>query len=121
MTLELLTILRKPRKKEEKTRSFSVRLLGFFANDWLWEHNVGSSRVAPIYIAYLGSEQELGPFTANFRGSQPARVLDFDLQLPKKAPHRFVTHKLPGASLTIVTASCCAPETHATASCANAK
>jgi len=101
VTLELLTIVRKPRKKDEKSRSFSVRLLGFFANDWLWEHTVASPRVAPIYIAYLGSEQELGPFSANFRGAQPARVLGIDLQLPKKAPHRFLTHKLPGASLTI--------------------
>lgn len=110
MTLDLLTIEPKePRKAKkgkrlramEKTRVFTVRMLGYLAADSLWDVPESEKRTRPVLIAYLGTDQELQPFTANFRGGRPAACRYEGFVIPKSSGHRWPTQKLSKASVTV--------------------
>jgi len=92
-----------PKKKHQrKSRIFSVRLLGYLAANALWDAPTSGKHIRPAWIAYLGTDQELRPFTANFRGGQPALTYSGKtLAMPKKSAHRWVTQRVPGASVTM--------------------
>jgi hypothetical protein len=103
MTIPRLTLQRAlGRGRNAKTRVFSVRLLGYLAGDGLWDANRSGNVVRPIWLAYLGTDQETQPFTANFRASRKALTSGnkaFEIQ--KKAPYRWRTQKVPGAVVTV--------------------
>ena len=93
-----LTIGRNPdRKPNQKTRTFSTRLLGYLTADCLWEANRAGSVLRPVWIAYFGSELETRPFTANLRGGPGQGRRDI-FQIPKRAPYRWSMQKVPEAS-----------------------
>jgi len=98
----LTTVKRK--KGEEKSRSFSVQLLGFLAHNSLLTTPLSQrdkKTFYPVYVAYAGSDLELQAFTANFRAGRPAKLLHEKLQLPKTTKYRWITHKLKGLSVTV--------------------
>jgi len=89
-------------KHQRKSRVFSVRLLGYLAANALWDAPTSGNHIRPAWIAYLGTDQELRPFTANFRGGQPATGgASKTFAMPKKSAHRWVTQRVPGASVTM--------------------
>lgn len=110
MSLDLLTITPKQPKKGkkakrllamEKTRVFSVHLLGYLGADALWDVPESENRIRPVMIAYCGTDQELQPFTANFRAGRPATARHKGFVLPKSAGHRFSTQKTRLAVITV--------------------
>jgi hypothetical protein len=84
-----------------KARVFSTRLLGFLAADSLWEPPRLAEAVRPVWIAYLGTEREAHPFTANLRAGAKATVNGQVVQLPKRAPYRWSTQKVLGGVATV--------------------
>lgn len=87
------------RGRNKKTRTFSVRLLGFILADSLWESGSGDE-MRPAWIAYLGTDAESQAFTSNFRGSRQAKTSRYRFQILKKAPYRWSTRKVPGGVVT---------------------
>ena len=109
MAQGLLTIQpKKPKKAKdgkllaaEKSRIFSVHMLGYLAADTLWEVPESENRIRPVMIAYFGTDQELQPFNANFRAGRPAACRHQGFVLPKSAGHRFATQKTKYATITV--------------------
>lgn len=103
MSFPTLTIERETKGHSgRKTRVFSVRLLGYLGADSLWDCPVSGTAIRPIWIAYFGTESEARPFTANFRASRKATTPTRDsFQIPKKAPYRWTTCKVPGGVVTV--------------------
>ena len=109
MDFTTLTIEKVERKKGQKrtkgqkpkTREFSVTQLGCVVANHLWELGSAEKAMRPAWIAYTGSEQEVRAFTANFRGGHKARRRPFPLEIPKKAPHRWVTQRVGTATVTM--------------------
>lgn len=89
--------------QEVKSRRFSTHLLGYLAANRLWEFSQSHTdrRVRPVWIAYFGTEQELQPFTANFRAGRKACGHRLSFVIPKKAVYRWVTQKVPGGAVTL--------------------
>ncbi len=92
---------RKGRGGPGKTRRFAVRLLGHATANRLWDCPTSGSVRRPVWVAYFGTEQESGPFTANFRASRKAATRNEVLQIPKKAPFRWTTQRVPGGVITV--------------------
>ncbi len=92
---------RKGRGGPGKTRRFAVRLLGHATANRLWDCPTSGSVRRPVWVAYFGTEGESGPFTANFRASRKAATRNEVLQIPKKAPFRWTTHRVPGGVITV--------------------
>jgi len=84
-----------------KTRVFETRLLGYLAADSLWEAPRAGDLLRPVWLAYLGTERETHPFTANLRGGARARAAGDTFQIPKRAPYRWSTQKVPGGLVTV--------------------
>jgi hypothetical protein len=100
MTVSTLTLKRSTGKgRAKKTRTFSVRLMGYLQANFLWDRGVGDE-VRPTWIAYLGTESESQAFTSNFRGGHKAETTRKTFKLPKTAPHRWTTQKVPGGLIT---------------------
>jgi hypothetical protein len=89
------------KKKGAKSRAFSVQLLGYLLADSLWESKRTGGALQPVWVAYLGTDQECRAFTANFRAGRAADAGSDRFQLPKKAPHRWVVQRVPDASITV--------------------
>lgn len=102
MTFPALKLQRKGREAGKvKTRVFSVRLLGHLAANRLWEPGGSAKAVRPVWIAYLGTDQESRAFTANFRAGRLAEADGDRFQAPKRSPHRWVTQRVPGGVVTV--------------------
>jgi len=102
MSFSVLQIERSRGKgRSRKTRIFSVRLLGHITADPFWDCPVSGNARRPVWIAYLGTEQESQAFTANFRGGTTAAVGLNPFQIPKSSPHRWSTQKVPGGVVTV--------------------
>ena len=100
MPVSNLTLKRsKGRGRAKKTRTFSVRLLGYLRADFLWDSGLGDE-VRPAWIAYLGTEAESQAFTSNFRGGHKAQADRQTFKVPKTAPHRWTTQRVPGGVIT---------------------
>jgi hypothetical protein len=84
-----------------KSRTFSVQLLGFLLADSFWEPGGNGSTARPVWIAYAGTERETHPFTANLRAGRKATTGNDVLDLPKRAPHRWTTQKVPNGLITV--------------------
>jgi hypothetical protein len=103
--LHVLSIEQEPRKGERraaKGRVFSSRLMGYLAADPLWDGGSVLGVVRPVFVAYLGTERELQPFTANLRASAKAKTGRVVLQLPKKARYRWLVQKHPQGLVSTV-------------------
>ena len=89
--------------QELKTRRFSTHLLGYLVANGLWGFSQKHTdrRVRPVWIAYFGTEQELQPFTANFRAGRKSYGHRLSFEIPKKAVYRWVTQKVPGGAVTV--------------------
>jgi hypothetical protein len=85
--------------RAKKTRTFSVRLLGYLKANILWDSGVGDE-VRPAWIAYLGTESESQAFTSNFRGAHKAETERNTFKIPRRAPHRWTTQQVPGGLIT---------------------
>lgn len=95
-----LTLKRSTGKgRGKKTRTFSVRLLGYLKANSLWDCGLGDE-VRPAWIAYLGTESESQAFTSNFRGGRKAETQSQTFKLPRSAPHRWTTQKVAGGVIT---------------------
>ena len=95
-----LTLKRSTGKgRAKKTRTFSVRLLGYLKANFLWDCPLGDE-IRPIWIAYLGTDSETQAFTSNFRGGRKAETERNTFKIPKKAPHRWTTQQVPGGVIT---------------------
>jgi hypothetical protein len=101
MAFTALKIETSPEDAPAKTRTFSVHLLGYLAADSLWEPGGNGSAERPVWVAYFGTERESHPFTANFRGGRKARSRFEALDIPRRAPHRWTTQKVPGGLVTV--------------------
>ena len=102
MPFSVLQIERSSGKgRSRKTRIFSLRLLGHITAEALWDGPVSGNAKRPVWIAYLGTEQESQAFTANFRGGYTAAVGLTAFQIPKSSPHRWSTQKVPGGVVTV--------------------
>jgi hypothetical protein len=101
MGFPALTIEASSPDASTKTRTFSVHLLGYLAADALWEPGGNGSAERPVWVAYFGTERESHPFTANFRAGRKARSRFEALDLPRRAPHRWTTQKVPGGLVTV--------------------
>ena len=84
-----------------KTRVFSTRLLGYLAADALWEAPRSGDCLRPVWLAYLGTDRETHPFTANLRAGAKATASGQAFQIPKRAPYRWSTQKVPGGIATV--------------------
>ena len=103
-----LTIQTESKKKQKlqttKSRVFSVQLLGFFTADALWEPWNGGAKGStqrPVWIAYIGTESESQPFTANLRGGRKAGSGNDVLETPRRAGYRWTYQKVPGGLVTV--------------------
>jgi hypothetical protein len=105
--LPVLSIEQEPREGRERKRAakgrvFSSRLVGYLAADRLWDAGSAPNVVRPVFLAYLGTERELQPFTANLRAAARAKTGRVSLQLPKKARFRWLVQKQPqGLVITV--------------------
>jgi len=84
-----------------KTRIFSTRLLGYLTADALWNVPRSGDLLRPVWLAYLGTDREAHPFTANLRAGARATAGREVVQLPKRAPHLWSTQKVPGGIVTV--------------------
>jgi hypothetical protein len=90
------------KRNQPKSRVFSVRMLGYLAANALWDAPTSGNHIRPAWIAYLATDQAMRPFTANFRGGRPATGdSSKTFAMPKKSAHRWVTQRVPGASVTL--------------------
>jgi hypothetical protein len=84
----------------KKTRIFQTRLLGYLTADALWDSS-RSDVLRPVWLAYLGTERETHPFTANLRAGAKAAAGAATVQFPKRAPLRWTAQKVPGGIVTV--------------------
>jgi len=95
-----LTLKRSTGKgRAKKTRTFSVRLLGYLKANLLWDCALGDE-IRPVWIAYLGTDAETQAFTSNFRGGRKAETERNTFKIPRRAPHRWTTQQVPGGVIT---------------------
>jgi hypothetical protein len=92
---------RKNRSAQSKGREFTVTLLGYVCADSLWELGAGGEAMRPVWIAYVGPDQAVRAFTANFRAGRKARSGALDFEIPKSSPHRFIHHRHGETTLTV--------------------
>lgn len=95
-----LTLKRSTGKgRAKKTRTFSVRLLGYMKANFLWDCAL-DDEIRPIWIAYLGTDSESQAFTSNFRGGRKAETERNTFKIPRRAPHRWTIQQVPGGVIT---------------------
>lgn len=100
MAVSYLTLKRSTGKgRVKKTRTFSVRLLGYLQANFLWHSGLGDE-IRPAWIAYLGTDSESQAFTSNFRAGRKAETQRNTFKIPKSAPHRWTTQQVPGGVIT---------------------
>jgi hypothetical protein len=105
-TFTIQTESTKKRQKLQTTKSrvFSVQLLGFLTADALWEPWNGGAQGStqrPVWIAYIGTESESQPFTANLRGGRKAAAGSDVVETPRRAGYRWTYQKVPGGLVTV--------------------
>lgn len=100
MAVTYLTLKRSTGKgRVKKTRTFSVRLLGYLQANFLWHSGLGEE-IRPAWIAYLGTDSESQAFTSNFRAGRKAESDRRSFKIPRSAPHRWTTQRLVGGVIT---------------------
>lgn len=90
--------------EERKSRAFSVRLIGWYEADPIWDLGRSADRVTrPLWISWCGTEQEVKAFSANVRtgrkiqrwtGSRQQEQID----VPKSARFKYVQSLGPGGT-----------------------
>ncbi len=108
MDLPTLTITheRKSKGRVVKSRRFSATLLTYLTADRLWPLGQAGQAMRPVWITYAASHEMSRAFTANLRGGRKAKTGRRDdevLELPKSAPHRWLSER-SGGSATVTTA-----------------
>ena len=84
-----------------KSRTFSTRLLGYLTANAFWETPRSGDALRPVWIAYLGTDREAHPFTANLRGGAKAKAGAQTFQLPRRAPYRWQVQRVPQGAITV--------------------
>jgi len=108
-----LTITHEPRPqgrassgRSVKSRSFQATLLMYLTADRLWALGQAGQAMRPVWITYAAPHEMGRAFTANLRGGHKAKVGgggDVVLELPKSAPHRWLSERSEGGA-TVTTA-----------------
>lgn len=102
MPFSNLTIERsRGRGRAKKTRSFSVRLLGYMTADAFWDSGSGEG-VRPAFLTYVGTDSETRAFTANFRSGYEAKAERESFQILRRAAYRWSTQKVTDGQITTV-------------------
>lgn len=97
---------RGPRSGTVKSRRFQATLLTYLTADKLWTLGQAGRALRPVWITYAATHEMSRAFTANLRGGRKAKARrdgDEVLELPKSAPHRWLTQRLEGGA-TVTTA-----------------
>ncbi len=108
MDFSTLTITheRKSKGRVVKSRRFSATLLTYLTADRLWPLGQAGQAMRPVWITYAASHEMSRAFTANLRGGRKAnfgRGSSKVLELPRSAPHRWLSERAGGGA-TVTTA-----------------
>ncbi len=89
------------KKRQGKSRAFSVRSLGWLAAPGLTEQPAAEGVTVPVWLAYFGSEAETRAFTANLRAGRKVKEHGSTvLQLPRKVRYAMTWQRVPGGRIT---------------------